>query len=241
MIELKNISLAFKIQSGTDVVMDSFNLKVSEGDFVCILGPSGCGKSTLLNVIAGFLAPYSGRLVLARTKLTLGFVFQDHNIFPWKTVRQNIAVGLRGGVSKRETSDRVNRVAKDVGLYESLDKYPSALSGGMKQRVGVARALIGSPDVILMDEPFAALDALTAESMRMLLVKLRKSYGTTTIFVTHNIDEAIQLGTRVIVLSHKPTRIMLDEQNANTPLKSNLDLRQRIHSAFESDRVDELI
>lgn len=239
MIDIKNVSLEYaeNIAKGSPVLKE-FNLKVESGEFACILGTSGCGKTTLLNLIAGFIAPSTGSIVLSKSDLTVGYVFQNHNIFPWKTVRQNISIGIRKEISKSEAALRIVQIAKDVGLYDYLDSYPASLSGGMKQRVGIARALVGHPDVILMDEPFAALDAMTASAMRKLLIKLRENYGTTTVFVTHNIDEAIQLGTRIIVMAHKPARITLDVDVSNN---KRLELKNKIHAALDADSIDELI
>lgn len=239
MIELRHISLEYEATSTKhNFILKEFNLKIDRGEFACILGPSGCGKSTLLNLIAGFIPPSDGAIVLGKKDFVISYVFQNHNIFPWMTVRQNIAVGLRRGTKKADATNQINRIAEEVGLYEYLESYPAALSGGMKQRVGIARALVGNPDIILMDEPFAALDAITAAAMRNLLIKLRKNHNTTTVFVTHNIDEAVQLGTRIVVMAHKPARVTLDVPVSG---KKDAELKNKIHAALSADHIDELV
>lgn len=237
MINLKNISMAFNDNNRTSMVMKKFNLIIPQNEFICILGPSGCGKTTILNLIAKFLSPSSGEIVLGKTTISkplkISFVFQDHNIFPWKTVRQNIEFGLTSEKIDRISMDkRVEKIAKDVGLSAYLNQYPKSLSGGMQQRVGIARALICRPDILLMDEPFAALDALTASTTRKLLTKLCKKYSATVVFVTHNIDEALELGSRVIVVSPKPMRILLDTKPQDYKHDT---LRSKIYKIVISD------
>lgn len=192
----------------------SFN--VSRGEFVCLLGPSGCGKTTLLNMIAGFLMPTRGRLevsgeVVSGPSPHRGVVFQDYSLFPWLTVAENVEFGLRmTDVASARRKEIVADYLSMVGLAASARRYPFELSGGMKQRVAIARALATNPDVLLMDEPFAALDAMTRSALQKQLLDIHAREGKTVIFVTHNIGEAIVLATRILVLSSHPGRIVED-------------------------------
>lgn len=179
MICFQDVSLVYESKKSTVKITDNLNISLRVNDFTCILGPSGCGKTTLLNVIAGFQFPSSGKIIIgsaSRNKFNpnISYVFQGHNIFPWKTVKQNIAFGLGSSRIDDSLADRIDELASKMGLAEYLDSYPDTLSGGLKQRVGVARALISSPDVLLMDEPFASIDELTAHSLRTLLKDLYK-------------------------------------------------------------------
>jgi NitT/TauT family transport system ATP-binding protein len=192
-------------------VLDNINAEVAEGEFVCLVGPSGCGKSTLLNIVAGFLEPTSGE-VLVEGKPVRGpdprriFVFQENGVFPWLNVSDNICFGLR-----RQTRKERNRILAHyidmVGLNGFENAYPRELSGGMKQRVEIARALAASPDIIYMDEPFGALDFITRLKMRADLVRIWQSEKKTILFVTHDIEEAVQLADRVLVMSNRPATI----------------------------------
>lgn len=216
MIEFKEVDIQVGVTHKRTVLTEALNLNIQDNDFVCILGPSGCGKTTLLNIATGLDTPAKGEVLIddkpvALNKTRTGYVFQGHSIFPWKSVKNNIEFGLvANGRAPAENYDEVGLIAKEVGLFEHLDKYPHELSGGMKQRVGIARALIAKPEVILMDEPFASLDALTAMSIRSLLRNLLKEHPATVLFVTHNIDEALLLGDRVIVMSASPMRPLID-------------------------------
>jgi len=168
MIQFKDVTVRLKHNESETLVTEDFTLTLQKNEFTCILGPSGCGKTTLLNIIAGLQAQTKGTVLIngvsaINSKLKLTYVFQGHNIFPWKTVRQNIAFGIGHSSPKKDKMNfYIEKIAKDIGLFDYLDNYPVSLSGGMKQRVGIARALIDDPDIILMDEPFASLDALSA-------------------------------------------------------------------------------
>jgi NitT/TauT family transport system ATP-binding protein len=189
-------------------------LAVEPGEFVCVLGPSGCGKSTVLNVIAGFITPNGGRvsidgLEVRKPGADRGVVFQQPTLFPWKTVLENIAYGLRVGGRGRADAQRIARHFMGmVGLTAFADYYPQALSGGMQQRVGIARALAISPIVLLMDEPFGALDAQTRTMMQEVLLGIWEDLHTTVLFITHDIEEALFLADRVVVMSAGPGRII---------------------------------
>ncbi|MGO4712684.1 ABC transporter ATP-binding protein [Bradyrhizobium sp. 2TAF24] len=196
--------------------LGDFTVTIEPGELVCILGPSGCGKSTLLGVIAGHLPATAGRLIVDDLDIVgpspdRGIVFQQHTLFPWKTVRDNVAFGLKmRGVGRAERHAAADALLRRVGLAGFEAVYPSQLSGGMQQRVEIARVLINHPRVLLMDEPFGALDALTRARMHDLLLEIWSEIPTTTVFVTHDIDEALFLGDRVLMLSPRPGRIIAD-------------------------------
>jgi ABC-type nitrate/sulfonate/bicarbonate transport system ATPase subunit len=244
MITFQNASVTFNANNTKINVLHKFNAAINENDFTCILGPSGCGKTTILNLIAGFEKTTHGKVLInnspiPKSNIKLSYVFQGHNIFPWKTVRQNIAFGLSSRqISGAEKSQLIDTIAKEVGLSNCLDAYPKSLSGGMKQRVGLARALVGDPEIILMDEPFAALDALTAAKIRNLLVKLYKERPMTIVFVTHNIDEALELGNRILVASGKPMKILIDKTLDNKRQGNHIKLKDQIYNTLTSDIID---
>lgn len=206
--------MAFRSASGeTTVVFDSIDLAIENGEFYCVVGPSGCGKTTLLNMIAGFVMPSRGQVLVSDAPVRgpgadRGCVFQEYSLFPWLTVEQNIEFGLKSrGVPERECVRLVERQLKLIGLSDMSRKYPFELSGGMQQRVGIARALINSPAVLLMDEPFAALDAITRTMMQRELLGIWQQTQTTVFYITHNIEEAVFLGSRVAVMSSRPSHI----------------------------------
>src|SRR5205814_10266723 len=202
-----NVRMSF----GSIDVLSDIALDVAEGEFVCILGPSGCGKSTLLNIAAGFLPPVAGTVMIDGEPVTGPdprriFVFQERGVFPWLTVEGNIGFGLFK-VSKEEKARRIEHYVKMVGLTGFEHAYPQELSGGMKQRVEVARALAVNPDMLFLDEPFGALDSITRLTMRGELLRIWETERKTIIFVTHDIEEAVQLADRVVVMSSRPARI----------------------------------
>ncbi len=208
---IEQVSMAFNRDGTITNVLRNINLDVSQGEFICILGPSGCGKSTLLNIIGGFLSPTSGQVKIDGEIVTAPdprriFVFQERGVFPWLTVEGNIAFGL-SKLSRIERAERVAYYVKLVGLEGFEEAYPSELSGGMKQRVEVARALAVNPDMLLLDEPFGALDSITRLTMRRELLRIWEAERNTVIFVTHDIDEAVQLADRVAVMSDRPATI----------------------------------
>jgi len=193
--------------------LDGLTLSVPEGEFVCVVGPSGCGKSTLLYLLAGLVRPTSGRIEVdghevVRPGRDRGMVFQEFAILPWRTVEGNIGHGLEiAGVPRRVRDETVQRYVVLMGLNGFGHKYPHELSGGMRQRVAVARTLAADPQVVLMDEPFASLDAQTRNVMQEELVRIALHERKTIVFVTHSVDEAIILGDRVVVLTHRPGRV----------------------------------
>jgi NitT/TauT family transport system ATP-binding protein len=205
------LSMAFDRNGQSMRVLENINLEVFDGEFVCVLGPSGCGKSTLLSTMAGFLAPTSGEVkidgdVVRGPDPRRIFVFQERGVFPWLTVEGNIGFGL-GKLPRAERTQRVEHYIKMVGLEGFETSYPHELSGGMKQRVEVARALAVNPDVMFLDEPFGALDSITRMVMRGELLRIWHAERKTILFVTHDIDEAVQLADRVVVMSARPGRI----------------------------------
>ncbi len=190
--------------------LETLSLSVEDGEFLCVVGPSGCGKTTLLYLIAGLLRPTAGRILMEGREVIKpgrdrGMVFQEFAILPWRTVERNIAHGLEiAGMARRKREEIVHRYVTLVGLTGFEHKYPHELSGGMRQRVAVARTLAADPEVVLMDEPFASLDAQTRSVMQEELVRISLSERKTIVFVTHSVDEAIILGDRVVVLTHRP-------------------------------------
>ena len=215
-IDVNDLSIVFDARNGQVVAVDRVSFQVSQGEFICLLGPSGCGKSTVLNTIAGFETPFEGKVTVSGHEVTgpgpeRGMVFQQPNLFPWKSVRSNIAYGPRMlGKSRQEVARITDSLIEMVGLMRFADAYPHTLSGGMQQRVALARALANRPNVLLMDEPFGALDAQTRVVMQEHLLKLWLQVGATIVFVTHDVDEAIFLADRVLIMSAGPGRIKRD-------------------------------
>lgn len=206
-VVFSNLSMSF----GSIDVLDDINLEVSEGEFVCLLGPSGCGKSTLLNIVGGFLQPTEGQVTIDGERVTRPdprriFVFQERGVFPWLTVEENIGFGLFR-MSEGEKRSRIAHYIQMVGLRGFEKSYPRELSGGMKQRLEVARALAVDPDVLYLDEPFGALDSITRLQMRRELLRIWHAEKKTILFVTHDIEESVQLADRVVVLSARPGKI----------------------------------
>jgi NitT/TauT family transport system ATP-binding protein len=203
---------------GEDAVeaIADIDLDVGENEFVCIVGPSGCGKTTLLKCMSGLLAPTSGEISLHDERIDgppekMALVFQEYgrSLYPWMSVRQNVAFPLRRKkLGKQEASRLVERAVESVDLTGFLDRYPWELSGGMQQRVAIARALAYQPEILLMDEPFASVDAQTRADLEDLILDVRRQYGVTVVFVTHDIDESVYLGDRIVVLTPSPTKVL---------------------------------
>ncbi|MFC3607572.1 ABC transporter ATP-binding protein [Stutzerimonas tarimensis] len=215
-ISVRDVHIEFKHKGGMRPAVQNADLEIKPGEFVCLLGPSGCGKSTLMNAIAGFVKPTRGELTVDAKPVKdpspdRGMVFQQHSLFPWKSVKDNVAFGpLMAGSSAAEADSVARTFLSLVGLAGSADAYPSMLSGGMQQRVGIARALANYPSVLLMDEPFGALDAQTRVMMQENLLEIWREFKNTVVFVTHDIDEAVFLSDRVVVMSASPGRIIAD-------------------------------
>lgn len=212
-IEVRNLSVQFgNTKNGVEAVRD-LTFAVEPGEFLCLLGSSGCGKSTILNVLAGFFAPSQGSALLDDKEITQpgpdrAMVFQRHALFPWKTVRQNVEFGLKmAGLPTAQCHQRAQEYINMVGLQGAETRYPCELSGGMEQRVGLARVLAVNPAVLLMDEPFGSLDAQTRIMMQELFLRIWDEAGKTVVFVTHDVEEAILLADRILVLTARPGRI----------------------------------
>lgn len=207
----------------------STSFEVGAGEFVCIVGPSGCGKSTLLRILGGLLRPTRGRVLLKGSELTeprseIGYVFQHANLMPWRTVLQNVALPLQlQKLPKGEVLIRARAAVALVGLHGFEQAYPRQLSGGMAQRAALARTLVHEPELLLLDEPFGALDAITRERMNLEILGIRQSYAYTAVMVTHSISEAVFLADRVLVLSHRPGRVV-SEIRITLPQPRTLDM-----------------
>jgi NitT/TauT family transport system ATP-binding protein len=217
-ITLDGVTKDFNSKRGTHQALADVNLTIDEGQFVCLLGPSGCGKSTLLNLIAGLEAPDRGRVTLDGRPIRgpgpeRSVMFQDSALFPWLSVRKNVDFGLElaGLKDKAARAARVETYLKKVHLWRFRDAHVHELSGGMRQRVALARALAPDPRVLLMDEPFAALDAQTRDVLHVELQEIWRATGKTIVFVTHNVREAVRLGDRVVLMATRPGRVKLDE------------------------------
>ena len=207
----------FTVKGAAVPALDRIDLTLEPGEFVTLAGPSGCGKTTLLRLLAGFMQPSEGRVLVAGAPVRgpseeRGVVFQQPTLFPWLTVRRNVELGPRlRGVPTRERRDHAQEFLDLVGLADFADHKPYELSGGMQQRCQIARVLANDPDIVLMDEPFGALDALTRERLQEELLEIWRRTGKTVLFITHSVDEAVFLGSRVLVMSPRPGRIVLDE------------------------------
>ena len=245
---IENISMRFDLPNGTSVqALKDVSLNIKEGELMSVLGPSGCGKTTLLNIIAGFLAPTEGQVVLNGHTVTgpdaeRGMVFQQGALFEWMSVRENVDFGPRmKGLPRSERNETVEHLLEVVGLGDFKDKAVYELSGGMQQRVALARCLANDPDVILMDEPLGALDALTREKMQGLVLKLWKETGKTVILITHSVEEAILLGERLLVLAPRPGRIHKEYQLPYAEMGVNADLREVKKAKGYSETREEIL
>ncbi|WP_292519696.1 ABC transporter ATP-binding protein [Methanoculleus sp.] len=210
-VKITNVGKAFPKEDGTATqALAGVNLEIRDEEFVCLVGPSGCGKTTLLRIIAGLETATTGDVTVDGRPVTgpdpkRGMVFQEYSLFPWRRVIDNVAFGLEmKGVGKEERRKTADRYLEMVGLSQFRDAYPYELSGGMRQRVAIARALANDPDVLLMDEPFGALDAQTRNRMQRELLSLWEQTKKTIVFVTHSVDEAVYLSDRIVVLSPRP-------------------------------------
>jgi NitT/TauT family transport system ATP-binding protein/sulfonate transport system ATP-binding protein len=217
-LNIRGVTKRFAVGNGEIEALAPVDLSIPKGEFVCLIGASGCGKSTLLRIIAGFEEPTTGGVSIDGRVITgpgsdRGMVFQDYALFPWMTVRDNISFGPRQRhLPHEEIAKTADEFVRMVGLERFADRYPNQLSGGMKQRVAIARVLANNADILLMDEPFGALDALTREQLQHELLQIWTRTGVTTIFVTHSVEEAVLLADRVLVMSAGPGRIDSDFQ-----------------------------
>jgi NitT/TauT family transport system ATP-binding protein len=215
-IQISNVSKVFQTAERDVVALKDIDLDIPQGQFVCLLGPSGCGKSTLLNALAGFAPPSSGRIVVDGKPVEApgperGMVFQEYALFPWMTVADNVAFGLQiKGLPKAEIAATVARLLKMLSLGDFGNRFPKDLSGGMRQRVAIARVLALDSPIMLMDEPFGALDALTRRNLQDELLRIWSELKKTIIFVTHSIEEAIYLADRIVVMTYRPGTVKRD-------------------------------
>ncbi|MBX9750192.1 MAG: ABC transporter ATP-binding protein [Roseococcus sp.] len=217
-LDITHVTKRFDFQGQQIVALEDASLSIRKGEFVCLIGPSGCGKSTLLRMIGGFETPSEGRLDMWGKPIgepgpDRGMVFQDYGLFPWLTVARNVGFGpaARGRPAK-EVAETTKRFVDMVGLTRFAEAYPHQLSGGMKQRVAIARVLANEAEIVLMDEPFGALDAMTRENLQQELLEIWQRTKLTVIFVTHAIEEAILMADRIVVMSTNPGRIVADER-----------------------------
>jgi len=231
-LSIQNISMRFDLPNGSSVqALQNVSLDLKPGELLSVLGPSGCGKTTLLNILAGFLAPTEGRIEMNGHTVTgpdaeRGMVFQQGALFEWMNVRENVSFGPRmRGQKEAQWKDQVDHLISVTGLGAFSDKAIYELSGGMQQRVALARCLANNPDVILMDEPLGALDALTREKMQGLVLKLWKETGKTIILITHSVEEALLLGERLVVMAPRPGRIHKEYRLPFAEMGVNSDLR----------------
>lgn len=238
MLSIKNLNKTYHTEEGDEVVaLSDINLDVADKEFVCFIGPSGCGKTTLLRITAGLEKPDSGTLTVNNEPITgpgpdRGMVFQEYSLFPWRTVLKNITFSLE--LKKIPKSER-EKIARDflevVGLSKFADSYPHELSGGMKQRVAIARALVNDPDVLLMDEPFGAVDAQTRNRLQHELLNIWEKKKKTVLFITHSVDEAVFLADKVVVFTARPGRVK-EVISIDLP-------RPRERTSFEANAVRE--
>jgi NitT/TauT family transport system ATP-binding protein len=254
-ISLQHVGMIFSRRRAGEAdrvtALDDIHLDIETGEFIVLVGPSGCGKSTLLDLVAGLATPSAGAILVDGRAIDgpgheRGIVFQQYALLPWRTALGNVALGLEGTqLPRRARRDRALHYLDLVGLSSFADSYPHELSGGMKQRVAIARSLSHDPDVLLMDEPFAALDAQTREMLQSELLRIWERTGKTIVFVTHSIDEAVFLGQRVAVMSARPGRIVevidipLGPRTADQDLRSDPAfnaLRHRIWSLIRTNR-----
>lgn len=213
-VRIEGVGRSFVARSTEVVALQEVDLDIEDGEFCCLVGPSGCGKTTLLRIIAGLVNPSSGQVLVRHddpSRQAMSVVFQDYSVFPWKTVRANVELPMRAnGVGRREARATAEKWLQRVGLTGFEDAWPAHLSGGMRQRVSIARAFACDPEMLLMDEPLAALDAQMRLLLQEQLLALSQEEAKTVVFVTHSIEEAILLGDRVIVMGARPGRVIAD-------------------------------
>ena len=215
MLEIKSLAKTYGTGPTATHAVGNVSFSIDEGEFVCVVGPSGCGKTTLLKCVAGLLQPSAGEILLRGSRVTspperMALVFQEYgrSLMPWSSVRNNVLLPLRHKkLTKRERNSLVEDALGAVGLLRFMDRYPWQLSGGMQQRVAIARALAYQPSILLMDEPFASVDAQTRGDLEDLVLRVRDEFGITILFVTHDIDESVYLSDRIVVLSQSPTEV----------------------------------
>lgn len=248
-VQIKNVNKFFEKDGDSFQVLKDINLTIKEGEFICIVGASGCGKSTLLRSIAGLDNVHEGTIEVNGTLVTKpeksrGMVFQEHRLFPWLNIEDNISYVLNEG-TKEEKAEKVRKHIELVGLKGFEKAYPKQLSGGMSQRAGIARALVNQPKLLLLDEPFGALDAFTKIQMQQEVKRIHKTEGTTMILVTHDIDEAVYLADRIVVMTSRPGTIkrVVNVELAEPRNRNNnefISIRKSIFSEFFTEQQIDL-
>lgn len=242
-VEINNLTKIFEANGKKVTALDNINLNIEEGNFVSIIGGSGCGKSTMLRIIGGLENQYNGQVIVNGSSVTKasrdkGFIFQDHRLLPWLTVKENIQFSLPD--SKKNNIELIKENLELVGLSDFENAYPKQLSGGMAQRVAIARALANKPKILLLDEPFGALDAITRMNLQEQILKIWRKEKITMIIVTHDIDEAVYLGSKVVVMTPRPGRIKkIIDVDLGTPRKRTgtvfNEAREKIYREFFKD------
>jgi NitT/TauT family transport system ATP-binding protein len=230
MLDIENLSVNYKSNRSVVHALGPISMKIHTGDIIAIIGPSGCGKSTLLHVLSGIIREYSGNAVLNDTQLNpkihnIGFIPQNFGLLPWRNVERNclLSLKIKQKPITKEVQERVDYIINKLNIGDLMDRFPKELSGGQKQRASIARAFIMNPDLLLMDEPFSALDALTREEAQELFIDVWNQYKPTTVFVTHSIEEAIYMGKKIVIMSHCPGSIV---EIVDNPLFNTENLRQ---------------
>lgn len=230
MLEINNLSVSYSSGKKSVMALGPLNMNISLGDIYAVIGPSGCGKSTLLHVLSGIIKEHGGFVRLNNEDLNpkkhnIGFIPQSFGLLPWKNVQKNCTLSLKikGKEVDSTVKERIEYIQNKLGINSLKDRYPNELSGGQKQRVAIARAFIMNPDLLLMDEPFSALDALTREEAQELFIDIWNQYKTTTVFVTHSIEEAIYMGKKIVIMSHGPGTIV---EIIDNPLFNTENLRE---------------
>src|SRR5690606_15286774 len=258
LLSVKGLKKTYASANGPVEAIGSITFDVHAGELVCIVGPSGCGKTTLLKCLSGLLPPTAGSVQLGGTEVTappkkMAVVFQEYgrSLFPWLTVADNVALPLKAqGMGKAQRAEAVDRAVEEVGLAHALHKYPWQLSGGMQQRVAIARAVAYQPEVLIMDEPFAAVDAQTRADLEDLVRREWKDLGVTVLFVTHDIDESVYLGGRVLMLTSSPTSIQEDlaidlpaerDQLTTRALPRFTELRTHVYEQIQRAKRGEVV
>ncbi|HWP97872.1 MAG TPA: ABC transporter ATP-binding protein [Syntrophomonadaceae bacterium] len=213
MIEIKDLSVKYRGKNKETLALDKLNINISRGDIYTFIGPSGCGKSTFLYVLSGILDNYEGSVTINGRPINpksqrIGLILQNYGLLPWKNVYDNTMLGTKIKKDHQVTEEYARYIVQQLGIEGLLDRYPKELSGGQQQRVAIARAFLLKPDLLLMDEPFSALDAITREEMQELFLNIWKEHSVTTVFITHSVDEALYLGSKIVVFSPSPGRIL---------------------------------
>lgn len=231
MIEIKDLTVKYKGINEDVLALNEVNLKIEHGDICTVIGPSGCGKSTMLHVLAGILKAYDGQVLIDGNEINpklhrIGLVLQSCGLLSWKNVQENVLLGIK--IKKEKPDDYKNYVFEALGIKSLLQRYPKELSGGQKQRVAIARSFMLRPDLMLMDEPFSALDAITRDEMQELFLNMWKKNRVTTVFITHSVEEAVYLGKKIAVLSPSPGKVLRVIENEYFEM-GNLKMSDEYH------------